>query len=231
MPIDPGGGKHGSAGDGIVNYERPADPEGGHEVLTIDISKDLPCENLTPAHELFHEFQNGYSFFKNPWYTEGTARWVEYALRKGTGGAGRLPHSDADREALYGLKYQASGFWNALAEASDRQGTFRVPPKLRNARYIGTKRRIIEDLRLHGVGFIRAVLEELDALDDEVSKKEALDPLDWKESRQRASSNNALIWEATMNACQRFRTKSSQMRKFIRRFSQQKRTPDKRGRH
>jgi len=84
-------GTYGSAGDGIVNYMRPTDPKGGYEVLTIDVTKDVPCTNLTPAHELFHEFQNGYTLFKNAWYAEGTARWAEYALREGVGQAGQLP--------------------------------------------------------------------------------------------------------------------------------------------
>jgi len=90
-------GSYGSAGDGIVNYVRPTDPKGGYEVLTIDVSKDVSCTNLTPAHELFHEFQNGYTLFKNAWYTEGTARWAEYALRKGVGKAGQLPTTEAKR--------------------------------------------------------------------------------------------------------------------------------------
>ena len=220
MPIDPGGGRFGSAGDGIVNYRRPTDPEAGCEVLTIDISKDLPSGNLTPAHELFHQFQNGYSLFKNPWYTEGTARWAEYALRKGVGKAGRLPATDPEKKALWRFKYRASGFWNALAEASDGKGTFHVPKELREARYVGTRQRIIEDLRLHGVDFMRALLQELDAMDDRVSKEEGLDPLHWREARQRASGNNALIWAAILKACRRSRERSPRMRQFIRQFSQ-----------
>jgi len=219
MPIDPGGAKYGSAGDGIVNYRRPTDPDGGCEVLTIDISKDLSCGNLTPAHELFHQFQNGYSLFKNSWYTEGTARWAEYALRKGTGKAGRLPTTEAERKALYKLKYEASGFWNALAEATDKRGIFRVPKDLGEIRYIGTRQRVIQDLRLHGIAFIKALFEELDATDDKVSKEEGLDPLNWKEARQRAPENNDLIWAAVLNACRRSREKSPQLRKFIRQFS------------
>jgi len=215
-------GSNGSAGDGIVNYMRPTDPKGGYEVLTIDISKDLSCTNLTPAHELFHEFQNGYTLFKNAWYTEGTARWAEYALRKGVGKAGQLPTTEAEQEALCKLKYDASGFWNALAEATDAKGTFRAPKDLVEARYVGTQQRIIQDLRLHGIDFMRALLEELDAMDDKVSEEEGLDPLDWREARQNASDNNGPIWAATLNACRRSREKSPLLRKFISRFSRRR---------
>ncbi|MEW6357351.1 MAG: hypothetical protein AB1696_13560 [Planctomycetota bacterium] len=212
-------GSNGSAGDGIVNYMRPTDPDGGCEVLTIDVSKDLWCSNLTPAHELFHEFQNGYTLFKNSWYTEGTARWSEHAFRKGVGKAGQLPTTKAEKEALFKLKYDASGFWNALAEASDREGVFRAPTELEEARYVGADQRIIEDLRLHGVDFMRALLEELDTMDDVVSKEEGLDPLDWKEARQNAPENNERIWAALLNACRRFEKQSREMQEFVKRFS------------
>ena len=54
----------------------------GQPYLTIDIDRDIGTRNLTPAHELFHAFQNGYTLFKNAWYTEGTARWAENAFRE-----------------------------------------------------------------------------------------------------------------------------------------------------
>ena len=133
--------------------------------------------------------------------------------------SGTAPDHGGEKEALYKLKYDSSGFWNALAEASDGKGTFRVPKELAEAEYVGTQQRIIQDLRLHGIDFMRALLEELDAMDDKVSKEEGLDPLDWREARQNASDNNDPIWAATLNACRRSREKSPQMRKFIRQFS------------
>ena len=58
---------NGSAGDGVVNYHRPSDPPEGVQVLTIDLQRKLNARNLTPAHELFHQFQHGYTLFKNSW--------------------------------------------------------------------------------------------------------------------------------------------------------------------
>jgi hypothetical protein len=153
---------------------------------------------------LFHQFQNGYTQFKNAWYTEGTARWWEYALRKGVGKSGAMPVTDADQKALFAAKYDAGGFWNALAAACDPAGTFSLPADLEAIRYVGSDQRVVEDDRLHGIAFMKALLEELDAADDEVSKSEGLDPLNWKEARQRAVENNGPIWTATQNVFRRF---------------------------
>ena len=203
LPLELGGGRNGSAGDAIVNYQHPRDPAGGCEVLTIDLSKDMACDNLSPAHELFHEFQNGYSLFKNSWYTEGTARWAQYALHKGAGPVGKVPATVAERATLYGLSYDAAGFWNALAEAADPIGKFTVPQDLANVRYAGTGRPVIEDPRLHGIEFIKALLEELEAADHAVSRVKGLNPLDWPEARQRSPENNDVIWGATERALKR----------------------------
>lgn len=195
---------NGTAGDAIVNYHRPTDPPGGVDVLTIDIDRDIGARNLTPAHELFHEFQNGYTLFKNGWYTEGTARWSEHAFREGTGPAGALPRTWAEAERVFSQRYEASGFWNALARAADASGEMRVPASLTAARYIGDPRPIIEDARLHGVALIRALLEELDRADDAVSREGGLDPLDWPEARQRGKQNDPVIWKAVTAVSQRF---------------------------
>lgn len=195
---------NGTAGDAIVNYQRPTDPTGGVEVLTIDIDRDIGARNLTPAHELFHEFQNGYTLFKNGWYTEGTARWSEHAFREGAGPAGTLPRNSSEVERLFSQRYEASGFWNALARAADATGEIRVPAPLMAARYIGDPKPIIEDARVHGVALIRALLEELDRADDVASLEGGLDPLDWPEARQRGAENNPAIWKAVTTACRRY---------------------------
>lgn len=195
----------GTAGDAIVNYHRPSDPPEGVEVLSIDIDRDLDARNLTPAHELFHQFQNGYTLFKNAWYTEGTARWAEFAFREGAGPGGPLPRAWPEIETLFGQRYEAAAFWYALARAADAEGKLRAPESLMAARYLGDPRPIIEDGRLYGAALIRAVLEELDRLDDVSSRGAGLNPLDWPEARQRAPENNRFIWEATLAACRRLK--------------------------
>ena len=122
---------NGSAGDAVVNYHRGFDdPSGGVGVLTIDISKRLSTENLSPAHELFHLFQYGYTAFKNAWFLEGTARWIESAFRKGGGTPEMLPLTPEDQTKLFTMSYNAGGFWNKLARPDDSQGKLELPVEL-----------------------------------------------------------------------------------------------------
>lgn len=209
----------GSAGDAIVNYHRPTDPDEGVEVLTIDISEALPTRNLTPAHKLFHEFQNGYTLFKNRWYTEGTARWSEFAFQEGIGRAGPLPTNTRDLEELFKLDYGASLFWNALAQAADCRGKIDVPATLRRLPYVGGQVPIIEDDTLYGSAFIKALLEELDRMDNVASRENSLDPLNWQEARQKSPENNKYIWSAVMNVCRRCQGRSPALRNMVAAFS------------
>ncbi len=198
-PFRPGAKRqNGQAGDAIVNYRRPCDPAGGVGALTIDIANDLPPANLTPAHELFHSFQYGYTLFKNAWFLEGTARWSEHALRRGVGRVEDLPATPEAVRRLFEASYDAAGFWNGLAAALDPDGRMRLPDALRTATYVGGTPRVIGDDTLNGADFMRRLLEALDRADDVVSKAEGLDPLDWKEARQKSPANHASIWAAVI---------------------------------
>jgi hypothetical protein len=208
-------GKNGMAGDAIVNYHRPSDPPEGVEVLTLDLSAKLPSRNLSPAHELFHMFQNGYTLFKNAWYYEGTARWSEDLLREGAGRAGSLPATAAELEELFKLSYGASRFWQALARATDSKGKVSVPQDLRAVCYRGSQKPIVEDDVFYGGQLLKALLEELDNADDLVSRENGLDPLDWSEARQRSSENNRPIWNAVINVSRRFASDSPQLKRMV----------------
>lgn len=206
---------NGMAGDAIVNYHRDSDTPEGVEALTIDLNIKLMTRNLSPAHELFHLFQNGYTLFKTPWYYEGVARWSEDLLRAGAGEAGELPANVADLEKLFKLSYGASRFWEALARATDPTGKVRMLEDLRGIRYIGSDKPIVEDDVFHGARFLKALLEELDRQDDVASREGKLNPLDWPEARQRAAENNYYIWNAVVSVCRRFPSDSPQMRKML----------------
>jgi hypothetical protein len=212
------GNKNGSAGDAIVNYHRSSDPPEGVEVVTIDLSAKLPPRNLSPAHELFHVFQNGYSQFKNAWYYEGMARWSEDLLREGEGAAGSLPASRTELEALFQLSYDASRFWQALACAIDTTGRVRVPPELREVLYVGSPKPIIEDDVFHGAKLLKALLEELDRADDVVSKESGLNPSDWSEARQRSPENHRHIWNAVITVSQRSASDSPPLQRMVAAF-------------
>ena len=212
---DLGGTKNGMAGDAIVNYHRPSDPPEGIAVLTIDLSMKRPPRNLSPAHELFHVFQNGYTLFKTPWYYEGTARWSEDLLRAGAGEAGPLPATKAELEDLFKRSYEASRFWQALARATDPAGRVQVPEELRGTRYPGSPKPIVEDAVFHGAPLLKALLEELDRADDAASKAGSLNPLDWSEARQRSSENDRYIWAAVINVCRRYAPDAPPLRRMV----------------
>lgn len=196
------GGKNGSAGDAIVNYHRPGDPPEGVEVVTMDLDVHLAAYNLSPAHELFHVFQNSYSQFKNAWYAEGTARWSEALFRKGMAASGPLPANRADVEGLFKLSYDASRFWQALSLAG--ADSIHVPEELRGIQYIGSSKPVMEKDAAQGAKWIKALFEALEHESDTVSKSEGIDPYNWAEARQHAPENNRRIWEAVIKACKSF---------------------------
>jgi hypothetical protein len=213
LPLDPGAKKHnGQAGDGIVNYNRTGDPKGGYPAITIDISNDLAFDNLTPAHELFHSFQYGYTMFKNGWFLEGMAWWAEFALRKKGGRqSGYLPRNRQDLMKLFSAKYEAGNFWCILAATSDPQGHLPISSDLRLDTYIGTRQPVIEDDVLFGTYLMKQILERLDAADDAVTKEKALEPFGWKESQQRSPENNAHIWAATVDVMREYARRSPEL--------------------
>jgi hypothetical protein len=217
---------HGMAGDGIVNYHRDSDPPEGVEVVTIDLSTKNTVRNLSPAHELFHVFQNGYAQFKTPWYYEGVARWLEDLLRAGVGEAGELLVKRAELEGIFRLSYGASRFWEALARATDGVGKVQVPADLRAIRYSGSDKPVLEDDAFFGAPLLKALLEELDRQDDVASRDAGLDPLNWPEARQRSGENNPYIWNAVLAACRGLPSNSPELRRMLSRSDLIERHPN-----
>ncbi|MET0534054.1 MAG: hypothetical protein ABW171_07500 [Steroidobacter sp.] len=115
FPLTSNGPKHGIAYDELSSFDRPRDGGRKVRVLVMDISNALSPGNLTPRHELFHLYQNGYTFFKNRWFTEGTARWAEQGVFK----AGPLPTSSAEVQSLFQKTYDTAPFWSALGSRVD----------------------------------------------------------------------------------------------------------------
>ncbi len=190
--------------DGIIDFKRPLDRVAPVKSLGIDLAvANIPARNLTAAHELFHAYQNGYTMYKNRWFTEGTARWIESAFHAGSGSEGTIPKSTRERDSLFATTYEASGFWRALARRADAAGTIRIPPDLLGVRYVAGGNPIIEDTQFYGANWIRFILEEMDAQDDVTSAREGLDPFAWEESRQKSSQNDIVIWEAIKSACRK----------------------------
>ncbi len=216
LPFTEGGKKlNGSAGDSVVNYFRPSDGKEGVPVLTISILNTISGENLTPAHELFHLFQYSYTMFKNGWFLEGSDRWVESAFRKGAAIPKGMPQSEGELKELFAKRYDASGFWAALALASDRRGELKIPEGLKKMSYIGTGLPVIKDTKFYGADFVRELLEALDEADKRATENYGVTEFDWKESLQRSDRNNAYIWEEVVKLARPLAGGSSRMKKMI----------------
>jgi hypothetical protein len=138
FPLSPKGPRHGIAYDELSSFARPADVGSKVKVLVIDIANDLSSDNATPEHELFHLYQNGYTFYKNRWFTEGMARWIEHIDKTSSG---PLPRSPADVQGLFSKTYETAAFWSAIAQRMDPAGG--------------------------GRAFIKPFLEELGRMDDQ----------------------------------------------------------------
>jgi hypothetical protein len=184
--------------DELQRFKRPGDPEGTVS-LCFNVATTIKAPaNLTPAHEFFHLIQNSVTFFKNRWYTEGTARWSERAL--GTGGlglergSGVWPLPEEKAASIFTMAYDASEqFWNPLCAKVDRDGTIPESPaleRLQSMRYTdGTP--VLKDVQLTGWRFIRDVLAGLDSVDDVAFRELGYDR--WSEVNQRSPKNDAYI--------------------------------------
>lgn len=106
-------GKSGSAGDElhVLKYHRF---ETSPPVLLMAVTHRWTPDGLTPAHELFHAYQYGYTFFKNSWYLEGMARASESLFRGRVGRTEALPRSGEELADLMRRSYRTDGFWNRL---------------------------------------------------------------------------------------------------------------------
>jgi hypothetical protein len=168
------GSKNGVAYDGTPYFDRSIANQISSKVITMDVASTVRFQSNSIEHELFHLYQNGYTFFKNRWYTEGTARWSELIMSKRLGNVDSLPKTTKDKEALFNKTYKANGFWNKLIEEVDKKST--------------------------GIRFINVFLNLLDEVDNEVAKVRGLNDTYWKESEQRSKQNNDYIWEAGLSA-------------------------------
>lgn len=199
---------NGVAYDELQRYKRPQDPPGTLSLCFNLATSVKPSANLTPSHEFFHIIQNGVTYFKNSWYTEGTARWSERGLGAGGLGPARIAHVWPETEeqgaALFRRSYDASEFfWNVLARQHDSDGG-RIPAspalaRLQGMRYVdGTP--VLRDTEFSGWRFIRAVLVELGRIQQAAAKELGYET--WSEANQRADQNGPHILRAVRAVAQ-----------------------------
>jgi hypothetical protein len=172
------GPKNGVAYDGTPKFYRHLTGQASVNVLAMDISVGVNLNSNTVEHELFHLFQNGYTYFKNRWYTEGTARWSELVIKGRLGNTSKLPQTKSEKEKLFKKTYDANSFWNKLIVITDRENL--------------------------GKSFIKNLLEELERVDDKAARSRRINNKNWKESEQRSEKNNLYIWQAINSVSKKF---------------------------
>lgn len=173
----------------------------GECVLLMDISNRYRSGNLTPAHELFHLVQYGYTMFKRAWFLEGMARWSETLLGKRTAVVREVPEDEASLEAIWNDGYGAVSAWYGLIGQCGREPHRVVLPESVLALQYSTGKPVVEDEMAPGYGYIRKVLEELSALDKTVGARDGHPAYRWKERDQKARRYDAEIWKAAVKAC------------------------------
>jgi hypothetical protein len=172
------GPKNGIAYDGTPKFNRALVGKASVNVLAMDISGGVNLNSNTVEHELFHLYQNGYTYFKNRWYTEGTARWSELVIKGRIGKGSKLPTTRVEKKELFKKSYDAKSFWNELIILTDKENL--------------------------GKNFIKYLLEELDNVDDIAARSRGINSKGWKESEQRSTKNNFYIWQAINRVNKRF---------------------------
>lgn len=167
--------------------------------INMALKSTLQAPNGSPAHELFHLYQNSYSVFKNSWFAEGTARWSESLLSNGTGASTTLPQTCSELEAIMQSTYTASTMWTRLFQLVDSNNSFIIPSTANLTKYLnGTS--VIKDNKAYGTSFIKVLFEELEKQSKQASIDKGWSRYSWQEADQKSAANNPYIWKAVQNA-------------------------------
>ncbi|MDH4989324.1 hypothetical protein QEZ48_00550 [Aquamicrobium lusatiense] len=182
---------NGRAYDAAVHY--PGAPGRGTGcTLRIDISTHLESHMVgsgarrrraeftqdwfVVAHEMFHLFQYGRTPLKRSWINEPTAKWAEYALRRGDlfppGHTPDILPSTFEEFELSVIRHPtgpvANRFWSRLIRSTEQQSVRTVlPPELRALAYTDG-RPVLKDHTIRGAPFVSRILEEMAALSSKV---------------------------------------------------------------
>lgn len=183
-----------------VTTTRQEENAGCH--LSMLVSNQIYANrNGTPAHELFHLYQNSYMMFKQAWLTEGLARWSESLLATGVGvGADeRLPQNREELESVMAQSYQASKMWIRLFRVLDEQPGFSLAEDIAKKTYTDNTL-IVKDKLAYGTAFIRPLFEALALQSAAVSRRQGWQEYGWAEREQKSPAYNRDIWLALKRA-------------------------------
>ena len=135
----------GTAGDELHRF-RYKHFRASANALTIALSNRWKPTGITPAHELFHLYQYGYTFFKTSWYLEGMARASEDFFRITPNKPSPLPDSALAVADETRRSYGASGLWNRLWAICGNQFFSHVLDEFKNLDQVAARDRGIDPL-------------------------------------------------------------------------------------
>lgn len=177
--------------------------------LIIYISTKIdPKTNFTPTHEYFHQVQNGVTYFKNPWFYEGLARWSEDAV----GDRGIIKSQDDQNKNIFkvlgndqemklifqGSYHVEQALWLPLIK-SLTETKYQLPKNdpILNTKYTDGSA-VMKDFSFDGAPFIRRYLLTLGKASQNSYIKNNFDK--WSEENQRSPLNNQYILQALEEA-------------------------------
>lgn len=172
-----------------------------NNTLVMAIAADMdPARNATPAHEYFHCIENGLTFFKNPWYAEGMARWAEDAVRavrpasKSMDEIKGMLHDPTQLRALYASSYTAADLlWRPLADLCGGAGVrLSSHDPVLSLKY-SSGAPVMQDFNFSGAAFMALLLEKLGRQDERAFAANGYGF--WSEANQRNAKNNPYILE------------------------------------
>lgn len=186
---------NGLASDKVVNVTMRKDIPGLGCAIRIFLNSNLqPNKKVSPAHELFHLYQYAYTMFKERWYLEGMARWIEAVFTNDATTMQNNFVNVSESQEVFQLNYEASAYWLSKARKYDRDDQLKISQDLRLRTYINGKR-VIEGDRFVGKRFVKAVLESLGQLDKKIGAQKGLKRYNWPKSIQRSNEFDQSIWD------------------------------------
>tara|TARA_R110001599_G_scaffold11979_1_gene56291 strand:+ start:3941 stop:4957 length:1017 start_codon:yes stop_codon:yes gene_type:complete len=157
------------------------------------------ARSLTPAHELFHLYQNAHMMFKQGWVHEGLARWSESLLRGDVQQGDSLPANIEALERVMQESYGAAPFWQRLFYLLDPQGDISIPDALRDIRYHDGSQ-VVAVTELYGSAFLPLLFSSLNEAGKALATQEQWPVYSWAEAQQRSLRHNEAILSAVHHA-------------------------------
>ena len=151
-----------------------------------------PARNVTPAHEFFHLYQYGYAVFKQKWYLEGMARWMENSFKapeKNTRRLVALPTCESN----FSRSYDAANYWASFA--GDQFANIALPVAAQHFRYSDGSPVLVAQA-VEGGGMLQPFFNQLARNSVAQSRQMNLANIRWSGAQQRDPQFNGVICQA-----------------------------------